>query len=1024
MSADRRQDTGRCVDIWWDALESVGVRYLISATGHGALPPRASITSDAARLPLDGTWRFRLSPVADLPTDFAATGFDDNGWDEITVPSHWPLARRDGAWGNPIYTNVRYPIPVDPPHVPTDNPTGDHRLVFDLPADWPGGDAVLRFDGVDSRGRIWLNGAELGVTSGSRLPSEYAVGHLLRPTGNVLAVRVHQWSAGTYVEDQDMWWLPGIFRGVALLARPAGGLTDVRVEAGYDHRTGLGTLRVSTVPGAVLTCPELGLDGVPADEVLELPVTPWTAETPLLYQVEVATAAERAVIAVGFRTVAIEDGQIKVNGRPILFRGVNRHEFDPDHGRAVSEQLMRTDLLLMKQHNINAVRTSHYPPHPRLLELCDELGFWVIDECDLETHGFHESGWRRNPTADPAWRDALVDRARRMVARDRNHPSVIMWSLGNEAGVGENLGHMADAIRALDPTRPLHYEGDHSCRYTDVYSRMYATHAEVELIGRREEPPLDDPELDARRRAMPFIQCEYGHAMGNGPGGLAEYQQLFERHDRLQGGFIWEWVDHGIRSRTADGREFFAYGGDFGEELHDGNFVCDGLVLPDRTPSPGLLEYKKVIEPVRITDAGSGACTVENRHDFADLTGLALRWSYEVEGVAQAGGELPCPALAPGKSETITLPALDLPAPAGEGWWTVRAVLAEATAWAEAGHEIAWGQWPAASGPEPAVPMTAASGPESAVPMTAASDPDPAVPVTAASGPERPVTGPGSGAIHVSDRAFAGVAAGGFVAPRAARFDERGRLVEFAGIALVAPRVDLWRAPTDNDAHALAAKWRWAGLHRVHERTDSMERDEQALTVRTRVAPAAVDAGLHVTYRWSEAGQALRLELSVTPDGVWNVPLPRLGLRLGLPSGYDRVEWFGRGPGEAYADTRLAARVGRYTSTVDAMQTPYVFPQENGARLDVRWATLTDASGAGLRVETEPLCQLTARRWTSEQLDAARHPTDLVAGDHVWVNVDLAQHGIGSNSCGPGVLPQYELHAQAFSFTVLLTPVP
>ncbi|MFC7762761.1 glycoside hydrolase family 2 TIM barrel-domain containing protein [Catellatospora bangladeshensis] len=276
---------------------------------------------------------------------------------------------------------------------------------------------------------------------------------------------------------------------------------------------------------------------------------------------------------------------------------MNRHEFDPDHGRVVGEELMRADLVLMKQHNINAVRTSHYPPHPRFLELCDELGFWVIDECDLETHGFQENGWRRNPTGDPAWREALVGRAERMVARDRNHPSVIMWSLGNEAGVGENLGHMAAAIRALDSSRPLHYEGDRSCRYTDVYSRMYASHAEVEAIGRGEEEALDDPALDARRRAMPFIQCEYGHAMGNGPGGLAEYQALFERYERLQGGFIWEWIDHGIRSRTADGREFYAYGGDFGEELHDGNFICDGLVFPDRTPRRGCSNTRRSSSP-------------------------------------------------------------------------------------------------------------------------------------------------------------------------------------------------------------------------------------------------------------------------------------------------------------------------------------------------------------------------------------------------------------------------------------------
>ncbi|GHJ49073.1 hypothetical protein Cs7R123_64150 [Catellatospora sp. TT07R-123] len=1013
------------------------MRYLETISpGTGALPPRAHHPSDAPRLNLDGTWRFRLSPTADLDDTFAADGHDDSDWDLIDLPAHWPLARRDGTWGHPAYTNVRYPIPVDPPHVPTDNPTGDHRRTFDLPADWPSGDAVLRFDGIDSCGRIWLNGTELGTVFGSRLPSEYAVGHLLRPTGNALAVRVHQWSPGTYVEDQDMWWLPGIFRSVTLLARPEGGLPDVAVHADYDHRTGLGTLCVDT--GAVMaavTCAELGV-AVASGESVSVPVSPWTAETPRLYRIEVASATERAVLDVGFRTVAIEDGVLKVNGRRVLFRGVNRHEFDPDRGRVVDEALMRADLLLMKQHNINAVRTSHYPPHPDFLRLCDELGMWVVDECDLETHGFEENGWRRNPTAEPAWREALVDRARRMVARDRNHPSIVLWSLGNEAGVGENLGHMADAVRALDPGRPLHYEGDRSCRYTDVYSRMYADHAEVALIGQRAEPPLDDPELDARRRAMPFILCEYAHAMGNGPGGLTEYQQLFELYDRCQGGFVWEWIDHGIRSRTPDGREFYAYGGDFGEELHDGNFVCDGLVFPDRTPSPGLLEYKKVIEPIRITATPDGAALIENRYDHTDLSGLALRWSYTVDGLSLATGELPCSPLAPGQRAAVALPAPDHAPVAGtsdlgrvpEGWWTVSAVLAEDTPWAPAGHEIAWGQWPAAEpSPVPVFGRVAGQSGESRAPIA---------PIARQlGGGGGGVGGPaasgvvGGTAVSVAPSGAAagsggyGAGPGGFGAPEAGVFDERGQVVRVGGIEIVPPRVDLWRAPTDNDVPLLAPQWRRAGLHRVHQRVIDVVRDGEAVTVRTRVAPAAIDAGLLATYRWSACGDVLRLQLELVPDGVWAVALPRLGLRFALPGGFDQVEWFGRGPGEAYPDTRQAARVGRYRASVDQMQTPYVRPQENGARADVRWAELRDAGGRGLRLEAEPAFGLTVRRWTSEHLDAAAHTTDLVPGDHVWVNVDLAQHGIGSRSCGPATLPRYELHPAPMSLTVLLRPL-
>ncbi len=483
------------------------------------------------------------------------------------------------------------------------------------------------------------------------------MGHLLRPRRNVLAVRVHQWSAGSYLEDQDQWWLPGIFRDVALHRRPAGSVVDHFVHAGFDDVTGHGTLRVDCEPAGRITVPALGLD-LPTGRSATLPVRPWSAERPHLYAGELITAGERIPLRIGFRTVRVEDGLLKVNGRRILLRGVNRHEFHPRYGRALGPEAMRRDLLLMKQHNINAVRTSHYPPHPDFLGLCDELGLWVIDECDLETHGFAQQGWRDNPVDDPRWEPALLDRARRMVERDKNHPAVILWSLGNECGTGRGLSAMADWMRERDPSRPLHYEGDPSCADTDVYSRMYADHAEVERIGRRTEEPLADPESDARRRGLPFILCEYAHAMGNGPGGLSEYQRLFETYERCQGGFVWEWIDHGLRQTTPDGEVFHAYGGDFGEELHDGNFVCDGLVFPDRTPSPGLVEFKKVIEPVRIEGTGAaGTVRITNLHDFTDLGHLAFPWAYEVEGEARADGRLAVPVLAPGESAEVRLPA-------------------------------------------------------------------------------------------------------------------------------------------------------------------------------------------------------------------------------------------------------------------------------------------------------------------------------------------------------------------------------
>ena len=946
--------------------------------GSGGLPPRAWARSDAPRLDLSGEWRFRLSDRAGGDLGFL-TGEDGPGWATLPVPSHWQLH----GYGAPAYTNVVYPFPVDPPHVPTENPTGDYRRVFRLPDDWTAERSVLRFEGADAELRVWLNGAELGTSTGSRLPVEFDATRALRPGENVLAARVSQWSAASYLEDQDMWWLSGLFREVVLLARPAGAIEDHFVHADYDHVTGAGTLRVDASVPARLTVPELGVD-IPAGETVTVAVEPWSAESPRLYDGELAAGGERVALRLGFRTVRVADGLLTVNGRRVLFRGVNRHEFHPDHGRAVPQETMLADVLLMKRHNINAVRTSHYPPHPGFLELCDEYGLYVIDECDYETHGFEPNGWRGNPSDDPAWRDALVDRMRRMVERDKNRPSIIMWSLGNEAGTGANLAAMAGWARERDPSRPLHYEGDRTCRDVDVYSRMYPTHAEVDEIGRGEEPPLDDPALDARRRAMPLILCEYAHAMGNGPGGLWEYQDLFHRHPRCQGGFVWEWIDHGIRTRTADGREYFGYGGDFGEPLHDGNFVADGLVFPDRTPSPGLLEYKKVIEPVRI-EGWPGGIRIANLHLFRDLFHLAFHWTLDVDGEAAGSGQLEIPEIPPGGSAVVPLPALPPPTAGRESWLTVRAVLARDEPWAPAGHEVAWGQIEVGEG--------VASPEDAAGPEAGAADP---------------------------------IAWGGGFRLGPGEFDRDGRLVRLGDLEVEGPRLDVWRAPTDNDrgthGDPVEPLWRAAGLDRVQYRIDGAGIEGGELVVRTRVAPAATDLGLRATYRWSVAGGGLRLAVEVVPEGDWPCPLPRLGLRMAGPADLDRVEWFGRGPGEAYPDTGRAARVGRFTASVADMQTPYVFPQENGNRADVRWATITAADGRGLRVQGEPVIDLTVRPWTSEQLDQARHPVDLVPGDRVWINLDRAQQGIGSASCGPGVLPPYRLDPGPATFAVFVAP--
>jgi beta-galactosidase len=535
---------------------------------------------------------------------------------------------------------------------------------------------------------------------------------------------------------------------------------------------------------------------------------------------------------------------------------------------------------------------------------------------------------------------------------------------------------------------------------------MYPAHAEVDRIGRREEEPLADPVLDARRRAMPFILCEYGHAMGNGPGGLWEYQALFERHPRCQGGFVWEWIDHGLRAHTEDGREFFAYGGDFGEPLHDGNFVADGLLFPDRTPSPGLAELKKVVEPVRITADPAGGIRITNLHTFRDLAHLRFDWSLESEGVAVATGRLQIPSLGPGDGAAVPLP--DLPPTTAETWLTVRALLATDHPWAPSGHEIAWGQLPITP-PRPAV-GEATPTPEGEAPVVHS----PRVTVARVTTP----------------RTTAGPTMAPWITLGPGDFDGGdGRLRRLGDLEVEGPRLDLWRAPTDNDegyhgAVALAPVWRRVGLHRLEHRVDRVAVEDDGLVVRARVAPAGTDLGVAATYRWSAVPGGLRLVLEVAPEGEWPCPLPRIGLRMAVPAGLRLVEWFGRGPGEAYADTGRAARVGRFAASVEELQTPYLYPQENGNRADVRWATLGGGQGNGIRVEGEPTFDLTVRPWTSERLDRARHPTDLAAGDRVWVNLDLAQQGIGSASCGPGVLPAYRLDLAPASLTVRLYPGP
>lgn len=896
---------------------------------RGALAPRARTSSDAGEVSLDGPWRFAWAPTADGGRDPADPG---DGWDLLAVPSHWQLA----GYGRPAYTNVRYPFPVDPPFVPDDNPTGEYRRLVRRPEAWRGGRVHLRFDGVDSWCEVWLNGTPVGRSSGSRLTVELDVTDLLTGGDDLLAVRVHQWSAGSYVEDQDQWWLSGIFRSVALLHRPDGGVEDLEVRADFDHEDGSGALTVaarSSLP-VRFALPELGIAGTAPATVRVEGVEPWSAESPRLYDLVVETDAERVSERVGFRTVRVVDGVLTLNGRPLVLHGVNRHDIHPDRGRALTRDDLERDVLAMKRHHVDAVRTSHYPPDPYLLELCSRYGLYVLEECDLETHGFSEVGWRGNPSDDPAWSEVYADRMRRMVERDKNATCVVLWSLGNESGWGRNLAANARWTRRRDPTRPVHYEGDEDGREVDVYSRMYPTPAQLEAFGRRAEPALADPALDARRRGLPMVVCEYAHAMGAGPGALDTYDALFDAHDRLAGGFVWEWRDHGLRVGAG-----FRYGGDFGEPVHDGSFVVDGLVLPDGTGSPGLDELAATYAPVRLA-VGATAVRMTNRRAFVASDDLALEWDVEVDGRRLAGGRLGAVAVGPGETREVPLPAAAAaPDAPGEAWLTVRAVTDRDGPVFARGETIAVGQHRLRGGLPPAVVRREPAG-----------------------------------------------------APR-----------DLGGFPLLGLALDAWRAPTENDrrtgldeTRSLEARWRAAGLDRLVARTEGDRATWGAIggppRFETVLAWSAGPDDLRLDATIRNLG-----------DVSEPLPRLGLVLRLDVPDATEAlVTWLGEGPGEAYADSRRAVRSGRFERTVAAMQTRYVVPQENGNRLGVRALSIA-SGGRALRVTGDRPVEMAVRPWPTAALEAAAHDDELRPAGGLWLHLAAGSTGLGSAACGPGV---------------------
>jgi len=838
-----------------------------------------------------------------------------------------------------------------------------------------------------------------------------------------------------------MWWLSGIFRDVCLIAMPETHVRDFRVRTDLDKTYDNAVLKVEAVvtSGAreaadfMLEAKLHDADGNPAitepvvitfknkpggDVTLTLEAevdspAKWSAESPELYTLLLALKDRKGKVIeviparIGFRSVELKGGNFLVNGVAIKLKGVNRHEHHPDLGRAVPLEAMVRDIVLMKTHNINTVRTSHYPDDPRFYDLCDIYGIYVIDECDLETHGFCNcKDWQGNPANDPAWETACLDRMQRMVARDRNHPCVIFWSLGNEANFGCNHVAMANWAKQEDPTRLIHYEGDSQLKVADVYSMMYPPIDFLVKAGEAKPGDAKHWSYEPNKAACtdkPVICCEYGHAMGNGPGNLKEYWETFYKYPRLQGGCIWEWLDHGIRRRAPDGTEYFAYGGDFGDQPHDGNFITDGLVFPDRTPSPGLIEYKKVIEPVlaEAVDLAKGKVKLTNRYDFISLDHLLMTWTLMAGGAVVQSGSLPAPAIAAQKSKVVTLPYEwpAHPAAGAEYWLNLQFTLATATAWAPVGHEVAWTQF--------ALPVTSASAP-------------------AVKGADMPP-------LWWNDRGNSFHVVGGDFEME---FDKVFGVVTswtWQGAEMVrrGPRLNFWRAPTDNDrgfGMNMNADWRGSWMHALQHRIDAAEARELngktlRITVRSRIAPPIFGKAFvcDLVYTVYGTGDVV-IEAHGVPQGEWPRVIPRIGLQMALPAEFDRVSWYGRGPGESYVDSQEASRVGVYASTVDGLYTPYVFPQENGNHTDVRWAALTNLRGLGLMAQGDPLMNFSAHWFTPEDMDQAAHTYELKKREFITVNLDHRQSGLGSASCGPGPLEKYLLKPEEFRFRLRLRP--
>jgi beta-galactosidase len=1007
----------------WERPELVGWGRLPSRSPTIPFPDvESALHGDRGASPfhlsLDGPWRFALMDRPEnVPVDFADPAFDDTRWATIPVPSNWTME----GWDHPHYTNVQMPFAGPPPRVPEANPTGLYRRRFRVPEGWCDRRVVLHVGGAESVLLVWLNGTLLGMSKDSRLPAEFDLTPQLDPSGeNLLAAMVVRWSDATYLEDQDHWFMGGLYRSVYCYSTAPTWLADMKLDGALedDLETGRLDARIEVgfadparpgwrvelqlfddrdrpvfrrpLSGEVPTVPNAYLfrgHRVDFHEAVPRPRR-WSAENPSLYRALVSLRdpdgelREATCQRIGFRRVEVRERELLVNGEPVVIKGVNRHEHDDRRGKAVTRDSMIADIRLMKQFNFNAVRTAHYPNQSEWYDLCDEYGLYVIDEANVESHAH-----LRSLSDDPKWGPAILARGQRMVERDKNHPSIILWSLGNEAGAGIGFEPLAAWIRRADPTRPLHYEGgldwnwyrDHST--TDIICPMYPT---IDAIVAWAKSGHGD---------RPLIMCEYSHAMGNSNGSLHDYWDAIETWHGLQGGFIWDWVDQGLLQQDARGVRYWAYGGDFGDEPNDRNFCINGLIWPDRTPHPAMYECKKLQQPVRVTarNARQGRIRVENRQHFENLSWLRGRFEVEVDGKVVQRGRLPKLHTGPGLEEDVDLPLRDVALqPGQEAWLSVRFEAAADQSWCEQGHEVAWAQLPTARRAAAKRRPKARSG-------------------FRLESSDTRVEAEGEGVRVEVDRATGGL---GHLALRA-----KGGDVE----PLVAgPRLRLWRAPTDNDSHNPVGgesehlkRWRRQGLDRL-QITKTAVRGSRSrdggVSIRVDQSSSA-GVELRQVYRLIEPG-CLDFEARFRvpkPLADW----PRLGVTLALAPSLERIEWYGRGPHESYNDRFVGARIGRHRSTVEDEYVPYILPQEHGNHFETRWVALTDGEGRGLRIEAaDPradLFEFSASHYTAEALTRATHTNELERSSSIVLDLDRGQRGLGTAACGPDVLPAYRL---------------